>query len=94
MNTPQFIPRKSYTIAYKLQVIDYALLHSISPAAQLFHLHHSMIYRWIPKREEMMMRLACVRYFIMLSLPLSLEPPSRFDNCFWYRFQVKLRTHT
>ena len=33
MNTPQFIPRKSYTIAYKLQVIDYvslAPLHDLS----------------------------------------------------------------
>ena len=58
MNTPQFIPRKSYTIAYKLQVIDYALLHCIFTAAQLFHLHVSMIYRWIPRREEMMMILS------------------------------------
>ena len=34
--------------------IDCALLHSIPTAAQLFHLHVSMIYRWIPRRDEMM----------------------------------------
>src|SRR6476469_8674409 len=40
------IPRKSYTIQYKLAVLEYAFQYKASVACRKFHLATSMISRW------------------------------------------------
>ena len=46
------MPRKSFTIQYKISVIEFALEFSAKKASSTFHIHPSMISRWIKQRHD------------------------------------------
>lgn len=47
------IPRKSYTVQYKLRVIEYSEQYSAKVASKIFNIHLSMIGRWKKKLMQM-----------------------------------------
>ena len=47
MNSSNTTPRKSYSIQYKLNVIAYCRQHSRKQTCDKFHIHTSMLCRWI-----------------------------------------------
>lgn len=46
-------PRKSYTVEYKLRVVQVALDTCITHAAEVFHVCHSMVSRWVKNAEKL-----------------------------------------
>ena len=47
MNSSNTTPRKSYSIQYKLKIIAYCKQHSRKQTCAKFHIHTSMLCRWI-----------------------------------------------
>jgi hypothetical protein len=48
------LPRKSYSIDYKLKVLAYCDLHGRQSTMQQFHIDSSMICRWLQSRDKLL----------------------------------------
>ena len=47
------LPRKSYSIDYKLKVIAYSDIHGRILTMQKFHIDSSMLCRWLQSRDRL-----------------------------------------
>jgi hypothetical protein len=46
------LPRKSYSISYKLKVLSFCDLHGRKATIQEFHIDSSMLCRWLKARDS------------------------------------------